>query len=129
MNRRPILALTLILALSACGLGIGTTAPPGGDGGSSGRLTIIDADADGPAIGVADALRISSDLPVRVSGSLFVGENGRVLLCSAIAESFPPQCAGERIEVLALDLSNLELQAAGDVRWAEAVELVGTVGS
>lgn len=130
MNRRPFLALAGVLVLSACGFGLGPTAAPGGDGGStaSGRLTISDVVVDGPAIGVDDALGVSSDLPLRVAGALFVNPDGGVFLCSAIAESFPPQCGGERIEVVGLDLSSIELQAAEDVSWSESVELVGTVG-
>ncbi len=129
MNRRPLLALAALFVLSACGLDLGSAAQPGGDGASStARLTIADADVSQPAMGVSDALGISANLPVRVSGSLFVDAQDRVLLCSAIAESFPPQCGGERIEVLGLDLSSIALETAEGVRWAEAVELVGTVG-
>lgn len=126
MNLRPLALLAGAVILSACGFEAGI-APPA-NGLTAGQLTIVDAPADGPAVTVTDALSVSSDSPIGVSGALFVTADGTAYLCSAIAESFPPQCGGDRLEVEGLDVSSVELQAAGDVRWAESVELVGSVG-
>ncbi|MGH2445852.1 MAG: hypothetical protein ACRDGD_07420 [Candidatus Limnocylindria bacterium] len=93
---------------------------------ADGRLMIVDADVDGPIMHISDAL--GADGPIRVAGSLFVDADGRALLCGAIAESFPPQCGGARLEVIGLELDTIELQEANGVRWAEAIELTGIVG-
>ncbi len=69
-----------------------------------------------------------ADDPVLVSGALFVNADGTVLLCEAIAESFPPQCGGARLEVRGLDLATIDgVQREGDVGWAESVLLFGSV--
>ena len=78
---------------------------------------------------VADALghQATDDL-VFVAGALFVDPDGTVLLCDAIAESFPPQCGGARIAVEGLDLSTIEgVEEENGVRWAESVVLFGSV--
>jgi len=139
MTPRPIPAtLLVVLALTACASvppsgnpdapdtgEQGATQPPGAPK-SDGTLTIGD-DVAGPAVQVADALA-SDGRPVRVAGALFVDADGTVLLCSAIAESFPPQCGGDRLRVVGLDLEALDgLEQANGVRWAEGVELSGTV--
>ena len=127
------------ILLAGCGLSFGG---PGGDapvaqdpGGGAvgdapaadGVLTIAPGDAAGPAVAVRTALNGDVD-PVRVAGSLVIGADGRVLLCSALAESFPPQCGGDRLEVRGLDLETVAgLQAANGVRWADSVELTGRV--
>lgn len=125
-------ALVLIGAISLVGcsaIGGGPPLAPGGGGSSElPVLTITDAIVDGPAVDVGQSLGISSDLPIRVTGALFVAPDGTVLLCSAIAESFPPQCAGDRIEIAGLDLAAVELETANDVSWSESVELIGQFG-
>lgn len=139
MARRTIAPLVLMLVLAACGSPAAPASPGpddpvgGGDGGAptgvDGTLTISDAAADTLAVPVTDALAAAPDAPVRVRGALFVDAVGRVLLCEAIAESFPPQCGGRRLAVSGLDLSSVPgLQEANGVRWAESVELIGTVG-
>ena len=125
----------LSILLAACAMTGGpdtpvTDTPGNGDTGGPAaiaRLTIIADPADGPALQVGQALS-SGDGPVRVTGALFIGADGRMLLCSAIAESFPPQCGGDRLEVVGLDTATVpDLQDANGVRWADSVELSGTV--
>jgi hypothetical protein len=115
-------ALALVLVLAACG----TTAPaPSGEP----VLVITDGAVEGPGISVVEALghQATDDL-VTVSGALFVDADGTVRLCDAIAESFPPQCGGERIRVTGLDLAAVPgLQTEGAVTWAEGVTLLGSV--
>jgi hypothetical protein len=120
MRLTPVLALAL--ALVACS----TTMPaPSGEP----VLVITEGSIEGPGISVAEALgHQATDDIVTVSGALFVDADGTVLLCDAIAESFPPQCGGERIRVTGLDLAAVPgLQTEGAVSWAEGVTLLGSV--
>ena len=49
-----------------------------------------------------------------------------VRFCSVLAESYPPQCAGESLRIEGLDLSQLEdLQEAGGVTWSNQTQLLG----
>ena len=124
---RATLAVALLsLLLAACG-GIGEDPPASAGGGPV--LVIADGPITEPGMSVADALghRATDDL-VTVSGALFVDADGTVRLCDAIAESFPPQCGGERIVVQGLDLDAVAgLQTEGGVSWAEGVTLFGSV--
>jgi hypothetical protein len=133
---RTFLALAVILVVTAgCGTDDGnpspSTDPPSGASGAIGEpvLVIVDGEPTGPGMSVTDALdhRATDDL-VTVSGALFANADGTVVLCSAIAESFPPQCGGDRIHVEGLDLDDVPgLQVEGDVAWAEGVTLFGSV--
>lgn len=117
-----VVVLTLALALAACAAPV---PEPSGDP----VLVIADGPISEPGITVADALghRATDDL-VTVSGALFVNADGTVLLCDAMAESFPPLCGGDRIRVQGLDLSSVAgLQTEGQVSWAEGVTLFGSV--
>jgi hypothetical protein len=128
---RATLAVALsALLLTACGsTGDDPPASAGGDPTGDPVLVIADGPITDPGMSVADALghRATDDL-VTVSGALFVDGDGTVRLCDAIAESFPPQCGGERIVVQGLDLDAVAgLQTEGDVSWAEGVTLFGSV--
>jgi hypothetical protein len=133
---RLILPLLAAVALAACtSLGPDTpvdsddTPPPSAAPGNEPVLVIVEGDVDGPGLSVAEALgHQATDDIVTVTGALFVDADGTVRLCDAIAESFPPQCGGDRIEVRGLDLATVaNLQEEGDVRWAESVTLFGSV--
>ena len=123
----PILVALLVLA--GCAPQAPGTTPPASDAGDL-TLVIVDGEpGDAPGISVAEALGHGpTDDIVVVTGALFVDADGTVRLCDAIAESFPPQCGGERIVVEGLDLDDVVgLQEANGVRWAEAVTLLGSV--
>jgi hypothetical protein len=124
MRSLPTLLIALLL-LAACAADPPAATPTD----DTWTLVITDGDpGDAPGISVADALTHGpTDDIVTVSGALFVDADGTVLLCDAIAESFPPQCGGERIEVDGLDLATVELEEANGVRWAEGVTLLGSV--
>ena len=62
-------------------------------------------------------------------GFLFVGEDGILRLCGALAESDPPQC-GDEIAVLENpnDVDLGELDESGNVRWStDWVAVDGTI--
>jgi len=132
VRNRLVVAMAAAFVLVACTAPFDTddTTPPGSDvPGSAPVLVIADGDAGGAGLSVAGALenRGSGDL-VAVSGALFVDPDGTAWLCDAIAESFPPQCGGDRIEVGGLELADVpNLQEESDVRWSESVTLVGSV--
>ena len=126
---RTVAVALFSILLTACGAA--GDIPSASAGGQPGEpvLVIADGGISEPGMSVAEALghRATDDL-VTVSGALFVDPDGTVRLCDAIAESFPPQCGGERIVVQGLDLDAIaNLQTEGDVSWAEGVTLFGSV--
>jgi hypothetical protein len=132
------LALVMLVLLAACAAPSGPddpvdsddTPPPATGGGDEPVLVVVEGDPDGPGLTVEEALGHGpTDDIVVVTGALFVQPDGTVRLCDAIAESFPPQCGGASMRVEALDLDAMELESANDVRWAEAVTLIGSVES
>ena len=142
-----ILTLILTVTLTGCGAGGGirfgsssgpddgvssdeTPNPGGADGAEADpRLVIAEGPITEPGMSVADALgHLATDDLVTVRGALFVEPDGTVYLCEAIAESFPPQCGGQRLRVEGLDLDAVaSLQSEGDVSWAESIALFGSV--
>ena len=128
MRSLPAL-LTVLLLLAACAAEppAATPSAPTDEGWT---LVITGGEPGaGPGISVSEALTHSpTDDIVLVTGALFVNADGTVLLCDAVAESFPPQCGGERIAVDGLDLANVAgLQEANGVQWAEGVVLLGSI--
>jgi hypothetical protein len=130
-----VVFLLVALALAGCG-GTGGSPPPASDDPASpeppsvgdGTLTVEPGSAGGPGISIDEALASAGSEPLLVNGALFVDGEGTMLLCSAIAESFPPQCAGTRLEVTGLDITSIPgVQEANGVRWVEQVQLFGTV--
>jgi hypothetical protein len=140
MRIREIAPLILILAAlcAACAapgpddpVDSDDTPPASVDTGPGAVLVISNGNRGGGESGmsVAEALdhRATDDL-LFVTGALFIDPDGTVLLCDTIAESFPPQCGGVRLEVQGLDLSTIDgLEEASGVRWAEGVILFGSV--
>jgi hypothetical protein len=82
----------------------------------------------GGALSIEHALAADEGEPVVVSGNL-LAQSGEVRLCSALAESFPPQCVGAALRVEGLDLDSLDdLSTGGGVTWSDRpVRLRGTV--
>lgn len=99
----------------------GDTPPPSAGGAGNTML------AGGPGISVAEALASTLNGPLLVNGTVVITD-GEARLCSALAESFPPQCGGDAITVVGLDLATLDLQRADAVRWTDSpVQLLGFV--
>lgn len=83
----------------------------------------------GPGISIDDALASDSDEMLLVNGNL-LAQDGEVRLCSALAESFPPQCGGASLVVEGLKLEEVDgLVSEGDVSWTDRpIQLLGVVG-
>ena len=124
MRPAPAL-LVLALVFAACDIGGAPSSSSGGDP----VLVIVEGEPGSAGISVAEAIGHGpTDDIVAVTGALFAGPGGTVMLCDAIAESFPPQCGGERIRVDGIDLASVPgLQTEGEVSWAEGVTLLGSV--
>lgn len=87
-----------------------------------------------PAVAVADAAGHDGELVV-VEGTVLAAPEAPHRLCEALAESYPPQCGGARLEIVGLDLAllppldaNEELPEGEQTRWSEhPVRLTGRV--
>ena len=115
---RPLLVVAAVLALVAgCG----------GDDEDRGSPA-AGAPAAGSALTIEEALAYEGDEPVLVAGHV-LARDGDVRLCSGLAESHPPQCAGPSLAVEGVAVSTLpNTRSAGGVTWAdEPVELRGRV--
>lgn len=118
MKALVLLQLVLVLALAGCGGGGGDA---GGGGGDEGPLTPEQAlDASGE---------------VTVEGTLIAVNGQPVRLCSAILESYPPQCGEPALEVRGLDLDSLsgvsgtrEGESVTPTLWSDRpIQVTGTV--
>lgn len=121
----PILIATTML-IAACGDDDSDTAPPT-EAPSTEAPAAPSTEGPGtdPAIvpiTVEQLLARSSDTPVQVAGPLFVVD-GAASLCTAIMESYPPQCGGPSAELTDLDPAAANLQTEGSVSWSESAVL------
>ncbi|KAA3635391.1 MAG: hypothetical protein DWP92_11115 [Armatimonadetes bacterium] len=89
--------------------------------------------SDGPVvaddgISVVQALSEGGSDPIAVTG-FFISDGSGAWLCEAMAESYPPQCGGERLSVSNPDaMGALVLIEEGDTQWYEgSLTLMGTV--
>jgi len=85
-----------------------------------------DLDTRDGHIEIAHALEAAVGSEVTVSGFLIANRDGTTRLCSVLLESFPPQCGGDRIDLLGFDASTVNnsktLQRPSDiqtVRWTD----------
>ncbi|MGH2417808.1 MAG: hypothetical protein ACRDFY_05695 [Candidatus Limnocylindria bacterium] len=130
---RIVALLVIVVAVAGCGRLGGPDEPVDGgatppEPGDAPVLVIVEGDPGGPGLSVREALTHGpNDDIVSVTGALLVAADGTARLCDAIAESFPPQCGGARIDVTGLDLEDLGLEEANGVRWAVSVTLLGSV--
>lgn len=124
-TRGPIrlvaIALVLVSVAVGCGGGSGPdAADPGGDEPTDDPTDdATDDAADGPgsdALDIAAALEVPDGTVVSVEGYV-VGEHSdgdAYRLCSELAESHPPQCAGEVMFIVDEAAMRDQLRAAGD---------------
>ena len=113
-------ALLAAVALAACG---GDDDSAAGDDTSPAPTVPV-----GPGLSIEEALETDSDEPQLVNGNLLITD-GQARLCSALAESFPPQCGGASLLITGLDLARVDgLIVEGDVMWTDRpIQLAGVV--
>jgi hypothetical protein len=130
LRLRPLVPLLLALAIGGCG----------GDGGSEEACRPDDETTeDAPRLTIRQALEEQPSASVRVRGALLTRLDGPALLCSALAESYPPQCGAPwvRVEGLGNPFRVFEgMHVTGQdglqptsptVGWLESIELPGLV--
>jgi hypothetical protein len=117
VRRLPLLSLVLVLA--ACGGGSEPSSQPPAAGvpGPGGGLT------------VSQALKTEATGILMVRGAVLARDDGEARLCSALGESYPPQCGGPSLKLEDLRLTEVEgIQTAQGVSWSEReVRLYGTL--
>ncbi len=79
-------------------------------------------DAGDKQTGIGQALEAAEGSEVTVSGFLVVDRDGNTRLCSGLLESSPPQCGGDRIELLGFDANSVPNtstpQSSSEIRTA-----------
>jgi len=79
-------------------------------------------DAGDKQTGIGQALEEAEGSEVTVSGFLVVDRDGNTRLCSGLLESSPPQCGGDRIELLGFDANSVPNtsipQSSSEIRTA-----------
>ncbi len=122
MRTRWPLLLLVVLALV-----VNATACGGDDQAAEGDRPSPLPD-DEAAIPVAELLADRPTGEVVVRAVAFDDGQGLVL-CEALAESFPPQCPGESVPVVNPDhLDEVEFTSSGAVRWTDRpLTVVGTL--
>lgn len=123
-----ILALIATLAAAAALAGCGGDDAPADDAAAGSTVPQTSGLGAGPPISIDEALASDSDEMLLVSGNLLALDD-EVRLCSALAESFPPQCGGASLHVVGLKLEEVDgLITEGDVSWTDRpIELLGVV--
>ena len=113
---QPLAAvLVALLFLAACG----------GDDGDPAATDPPTSEDE--ALTVAEVLAGEPQGEVAVRGNLFDDGSGLVV-CGALAESFPPQCPGQSLPITNPETIDVALASAGEVRWSDQpVTLVGVV--
>ncbi len=124
---RRFAALLLVLASVLLAAGCGGSSPSAEEPPEPSPPSAGTPAPDG-GLTVEEALASELDSVLLVTGALVVVEGETPRLCSALAESFPPQCGGASLLVEGLELASIEnLQHEGSVSWVENVQLLGTV--
>lgn len=116
---RGAVGVVITVLAVACGSRVdpATLAPTTGPPTTVSPATTTTTRAD-DTLSVEDALAVADGTTVVVTGALFV-EDDTVRLCSALAESLPPQCGEPSLVVEGLDLSELELEEEQGIRWSD----------
>lgn len=114
----PVVSLLVACAAAAGG---GARASPSASGGTG-------AKGMGSGLTVDEAAVSDSNVKLLVKGYLVADARG-ARLCSALAESDPPQCAGRSLTVHGLNLDSVSgLTTSGGTTWSSSeLKLVGYV--
>jgi len=116
------LALLAVLALPACGGGETEPQPQPAQPPATAGI------AAGTGLSIEEAIDSDLDGPLLVNGNvLAVGDEVR--FCSALAESFPPQCANASLRIEGLNLDEVDgLVREGSTAWTDQpIQLLGNV--
>jgi hypothetical protein len=117
-----LLPLLIVLALGVASCGSDEDSEP-----AAPQPSDVAGIAAGPGISIDEAIAFESDEPLLVNGNIWA-EGDKVYFCDAVAESYPPQCAGVRLEVVGVKLAEVDgLQRVGDIAWSERTQLLGIV--
>lgn len=119
------LPLGILLVLAACS-SVLPSAPAAAD---AVFLVQPDVPADTVLITIADAVARPGQAAF-VGGMLLIDADGTAWLCDALAESFPPQCGGDRLQIanVAAATTLPKLASGGGASWSEApIQLLGSV--
>ena len=132
--------LTLPIIIAAVALGLGASACGGGGSGESappadsGSAPSQGAPIPGGGLTIQEAIDSTLEGPLAVKGYIVAPDGGEIRLCTALLESYPPQCGEPSLGVQGLDLETLESLTSTDdptlaqVTWSDAeVSLLGSV--
>jgi hypothetical protein len=119
------------LCITACGSDPQATPPPT-QAESPASTPSAAAPIPGGGLSIQEAIHSTLAGPLIVKGFVVANGQGAVQLCSALAESYPPQCGGPSLEVIGLDLATVEGlsrdETSPDRAWTETViSLLGNV--
>lgn len=100
--------------------------------------TLDPADIDEPvdptpddenAISVADLIAGGDATDVTVRTVLF-DDGAGLVMCEALAESFPPQCPGDKVPIANPEAVNVDFSRQGEISWTDTVVvLTGTMSN
>lgn len=122
--RRVLAVMVMAIVLIA---GCGANDEPAATATVGGPVSIGGGGAaTGPGLTIAEAVTTTADGPLLVRGFLVAHDNV-VQLCEALAESYPPQCGGQSLSVVGLDIEQRDdLEDAEGTRWsAGEISLLG----
>lgn len=90
------------------------------------------ADTDAPAATTPDdenALSLTEliaegDATGVVVRTLLFDDGTGLVMCEALAESFPPQCVGARVPIVNPEIVDADFTRQGEIRWTDRVEVL-----
>jgi hypothetical protein len=82
-----------------------------------------DSSSAGLPLSVEGLLEAEPSGTVETVGFVVVDQTG-ARLCFALAESFPPQCGGDSVEIANPDDLDVVFEESGDVRWTDPAVVV-----
>jgi hypothetical protein len=134
MKRVATTAATIMtaLGLAACGGSDPEATPPPTQAEPPASTPSAAAPTPGGGLSIQEAINSTLAGPLMVKGFVVAHGQGAVQLCSALAESYPPQCGGPALEVIGLDLATVEGlsrdETSPDRAWTETeISLLGNV--
>jgi hypothetical protein len=127
-------AATIMTAsgIAACGGTDPETTPAPTQAEPPASTPSANAPIPGGGLSIQEAIDSTLDGPLMVKGFIVADGQRSVQLCSALAESYPPQCGGPSLEVIGLDLAAVaglvRDEANPDRAWTETqVSVLGDV--